>query len=234
MKFLTIFDDFVHTLFPENCTSCNTILVAGEEIICTNCRLSLPQTKHFLEKENDLYLRMNGCINFKYAASFLIYNKHSRVQNILKAIKYHGNSEVANYFGKWIAKELIFSGFLSKFDLIIPVPLHPSRQKIRGYNQAEELAKPIGELLDIPIGSHIVSRTKSTVSQTKLIKEMRFDNVQNIFTTNYENDIKEKNILLIDDVITTGSTIESLAKEIQKFEPKSLSLITLADANVKN
>lgn len=234
MKLSAIFDDFVHTIFPENCHACNTILVAGENIICTTCRLTLPKTNHLNIKDNSLLLRFYGRINFEYAASFLVYGKHTRVQNILKSIKYEGSPEVAEYFGKWIAEELVFNGFSSKFDLIIPVPLHPNRQKIRGYNQAEELAKPIAEILKINLGNKIIIRTKSTISQTKLSQNLRYENVENIFLTKNESEIKNKNILLVDDVVTTGSTIESLANEILKSEPKSLSLITLADAFAEN
>lgn len=234
LKLSAIFDDFVHTIFPENCYACNTVLVAGEKIICTNCRLTLPLTNHLNSKENELFLRFYGRISLEFAVAFLMYGKQSRVQNILRAIKYEGSPEVANYFGKWMAEELIFNSFESKFDVIIPVPLHQNRQKIRGYNQAEELAKPIAEGLKIELGNHIVERKKHTVSQTKLSQTKRFENVQNIFFVKKPTDIKGKSILLIDDVITTGSTIESLANEILKSEPKSLNMITLADAFGEN
>lgn len=231
MGLISIFNDFVHTIFPENCQSCNTVMVAGEIVICTNCRLTLPKTTYFQIKENPLKIRFYGRIAFDFAASFLVYSKQSRVQNILKAIKYNHAPEVANYFGHWMAEELVLNNHKASFDVIIPVPLHVSRHKYRGYNQAEELAKPIAEKLNLKLDTKSVIRIKSTLSQTKLTGEKRFDNVKEIFFIDNGKEIQGKSILLIDDVITTGATIESLANEILKFKPKNLNMLSLAFAS---
>lgn len=226
-----ILKDFLYLLFPENCQGCSSVLVAGENTICTGCQIKLPKKNHFINTENELKIRFYGRVNFKYAIAMLHYSKYGIVQNLLRNLKYHNAPEIGHFLGNLAADEMLFSGVNFDFDTVIPVPLHIKRQKMRGYNQAEAFAKPIANKLKIVLDTNSVVRNVANQSQTKFSGKARWQNVKDIFVIKKSSNIENKNILVVDDVVTTGATIESLLEEILKHKPKSVSLLTIADAN---
>ncbi len=223
--------DFLYLLFPENCFGCQAVLVAGEKTICTGCQIRLPKTNHFINHENDLKIRFYGRVNFKYAIAMLHYSKHGIVQQLLRNLKYKNAPEIGYFLGNLAASEMQYYGINYGFETIIPVPLHKKRHKLRGYNQAEAFAKPIADKLNIVLDIDSIERKVANQSQTKFSGLARWQNVKDIFFVNNHVNIQNKNVLLVDDVVTTGATIESLIEEVLKCNPKSISLITIADAS---
>lgn len=228
---MKILKDFLNLLFPENCFACNHALTAGEKTICISCLFQLPYTNHIKESENELKKQFLSKINFKFAGSLLYYKKEGIAKQLIKNLKYNNEPEVGHFLGNLMAQELSLTERKDWFESIIPVPLHQKRKKTRGYNQAEEIAKPIAEKLKIELNLDSVIRQIHNQTQTKVKSRERWDNVKDIFLVTKPENIENKNILIVDDVITTGSTIESLATEILKHNPKSISLLAVANAS---
>ena len=232
MKLLTtVFSHFVALIFPDSCYGCGNDLVAQENIICTRCRVEIPKTNTVIEPENAIKLKFAGRVDFKYAISYAQYTKSGIVGKLLKALKYNGITEVGTTLGQWLGHEMLVHGYADKFDIIIPVPLHKNKQARRGYNQAEIFGESLAHVLGCEMKTDAVLRIKFTQSQTKFSGEARWDNVKDIFKTIHPELIKNKRILLVDDVVTTGATIEALANEILKHQPKEISLAMIADAD---
>ena len=218
-------------LFPEGCAACEKELVSGELLICTDCRVNLPKSESLEEINNSLRMRFRGRVNFEYAISFFKYTKSGKVQNLLHEFKYNGVQEIGAVISGWVADQLIVNGYHNKFDLIIPVPLHKSRLRNRGFNQAEVFAKGISEELHINMYPLIAERMVATKTQTGYNVSSRWENVKDIFIITDGEKILGKRVLIVDDIVTTGATIESLANEIRKYKPLSISLLTMADAD---
>jgi len=201
-------------------------LSSSEKHICLSCELDLPVTDDFKIMKNELTEKFAFIHNLKFAASYLYFKKNSSAQSILHNIKYTGKPDLSIFFGIKLGKELIKLHF--KFDVIIPVPLHPSRLRSRGYNQSEGLAIGISEITDIPIDSSLVQRIRKTTSQTQKSKMSRWKGIQNIYSTNY--DFSGMSVLIVDDVITTGATVGELADLINLNGVKSIGIVSLARA----
>jgi ComF family protein len=225
------FEDFFSLIFPDKCESCNANLMTGEQIICTSCQLHLPKTDHIIIQENTLRNRFQGRTNFQYAMSYLKYNKHGRVQKLIRSLKYHGKKEIGIQLGVQMSHLMKEHGFFHTFDSIIPVPLHGKREKLRGYNQASMFAEGLSKNLAAAIDSQSVIRKKFTKSQTKFSGTARWNNVQDIFLVTKPENIAQKHILIVDDVVTTGATVESLANEILIHKPLSVSLVCISYAS---
>ncbi len=222
------FNDFMQLIFPQNCLTCNQILLDTEDQLCTNCRFALPETNDFKEKNNTLYQRLSVYFPLQFAASYLVFSKLGKTQKILHALKYHNNPEIGELVGKWFGNILFTNGFQNQFDVIIPVPLHPKKLKLRGYNQSAAFGKGLAFGLKIEQEEKGLIRKKNTETQTKKGKMERWQNVSDIFEVENKDIIYQKNILLVDDVITTGATIGECLKALHQHQPKSLSVITIA------
>lgn len=171
-----------------------------------------------------------GLIPVERAAALFYYAAHSETSNILLALKYYGKHDVGIDMGKLMADELMPSGFFEGIDLLVPLPLERKRQRARGYNQSEMLAKGISITTGIPYSNKAVKRTTFNKSQTKLNKWERMENVSNCFLLSKPELLKGKHILLIDDVLTTGSTLLSCAEVLTQAEDIKISILTLAYA----
>ena len=206
-----IFFDLISLVYPRYCFACADGLVKGEEILCTKCIHNLPRTGYHSYKENPLYKRLYGRIPVQAAFAFLLFKKGGSVQQIMHAFKYNNHPEIGQVIGRVYGEELYRSGFSGQFDTILPVPLHPLKHKRRGYNQSEEFAKGLSETLQVPWTSGVLHRLVMTDTQTKKSKLKRWQNVNEVFTVLDKDAIKGKRILLVDDVITTGATVEACA-----------------------
>jgi ComF family protein len=229
----TTFDlglDFISLFYPNYCLGCSSALYKGEEILCTRCIRDLPKTGDHLDSENPIQLRMMGRLPVQYVMAFLKFRKTGIVQHLLHQLKYGNHPEVGVRLGKIYGKELLDTGFEKKFDLIIPVPLHESRKRKRGYNQSACFAEGLSSSLSVPWDESISTRKVSTSTQTKKSRVERWDNVKDVFNIRETEKIKGARILLVDDVITTGATLEACGKHLIDAGCSELSMACLAEA----
>ena len=223
-----MFKDFLDMLFPRTCLTCNGLLEKNEEMICTHCRFELPQTDFHLEQDNPLARKFWGRVPLKYAFAYLRFVKTGKVQTLLHHLKYYGKEEVGDMLGKWYGNELRKKGFEGEFDLILPVPLHLSKLRKRGYNQCDSIARGLAEGLQIDWSNSVLLRKQANISQTKKDRVERWENVESIFEVINPQLVENKNILIVDDVITTGATLEACCVPLQKAGCRSLSIASLA------
>ena len=200
----------------------------NEKLICTNCYIAIPRSNFHLETDNVVEKIFWGRCKLERAAAFSIYNRDSRIRKLVHNMKYRGVREIGLELGRMYGNDLAKSEFLKGVDLIIPVPLHPSKERKRGFNQSMEIAKGLSTATGIPIESGSLLRTPVRQTQTKLTRIDRWSNVEGIFYVKDLDKIANKHLLLVDDVITTGATIESCATELLKGENTLVSVVALA------
>jgi ComF family protein len=225
-----IASDFLSLFFPNYCFGCSQALVKGEDTLCTFCLLNLPKTNYHLMDDNPIKNRLMGRLPVKYVWAFLKFRKSGIVQHLLHQLKYNNQPDVGVKLGKCYGYELLTSGFANHFDLIVPVPLHPARKLKRGYNQSAKFAQGLSEVFQIPFDDSISVRKIATTTQTKKSKLQRWENVENVFDLEDNSKIIGKRILLVDDVITTGATIEACGKHLVSKGCSELSIACLAEA----
>lgn len=224
--------DFINLFFPNNCSVCGNSLVSQEEVICTGCQFKLPRTNFHFEPENPIARIFWGRVNLKTATSFLFFNKGGNVQHLVHQLKYKGKKNVGRYLGKLIGYELIQSPVFASVDLIVPVPLHPKKERLRGFNQSLIIAEGLSESLQKPLSKNNLERLIHTSTQTKKSRYSRWENVKDVFGIKAPEKFAGKHILLVDDVLTTGATIEACAQKILEIEGTNVYAVTLAYAQV--
>lgn len=226
-----IIEDLISLLYPNYCLGCHISLVRGEQYLCTNCVHDLPKTNYHLAKENPLKIKFYGKIQMEYVISYLKFIKSGHVQKLLHHLKYLNKPEIGQVIGRWYGKELEQAGYKDYFDLIVPIPLHKSKQKKRGYNQSDGFAKGLSEVLGIPWNGRDLKRVNNSETQTRKSRVQRWENVANIFEVTNTSSFEGMRILVVDDVITTGSTLESCALSLlNQANVKSVSACTIAVA----
>ncbi len=225
-----LWGDFVTLFFPNHCLGCSNSLYKGEEILCTRCILELPKTKYHEQIDNTIKSRLSGRLPLAHAMAFLKFRKTGVVQHLLHQLKYNNHPEVGIRLGKIYGKELADSGYGKDFDLIIPIPLHPSRKRRRGYNQSAKFAEGLSSSMQIPWDESIAERKIKTKTQTRKTKIERWENVKDVFFIKHPEKIVNKRILLIDDVITTGATLEACGHQLLNHGCSELSIACLAEA----
>lgn len=219
------FSDIVNLVFPKVCAGCNKPLIKGEHEICLHCLTNLPIRLNF--KTEELHQRFYGRVPLKEAHAFLFFKAKGITQALLHHIKYKGNKSLAIELGKLFGENCKEVEFYKTVDILVPVPLHKSKQRLRGYNQSEQIAIGISEALDIPVDATSVTRLIKTATQTKKNRSERWKNVDQIFGVENQS-IEGKHVLIIDDVVTTGATLESCAQRILDAGAKSVSIGCLA------
>lgn len=229
-RFLAYFNDLFCLFFPELCEACGWNLFRNEKIICTNCIYHLPRTNFHVDHQNKMARQLWGRFNFEQAIAFVYFQKGNRVQNLMHQLKYNKKPEVGIRLGELYAWQLIRSKGWKNVDLIIPIPLHPVRLKKRGYNQSEQISKGLASVLGLPISINHLVRTENTESQTKKSRFARYENLKDAFIINNTFELVQKHILLVDDVMTTGATMEACSIELLKIEGVKISICTLAYA----
>lgn len=232
MKFLlNIITDFIGLFFPNVCYSCNATLLKSEEIICTKCLAELPRTNFHKEKDNPVSQLFWGKIEIHAATTFYYFKKGSKFQDLIHHLKYHGKKEIGYILGKHLGFEMKSSELFADIDFVVPVPLHPKKEKKRGYNQSEWIASGIAEALGVKTETKTVFRNIETETQTKKNRLERWKNVESIFELRDIKIFENKHILLVDDVITTGATIEACANSIKQKCNVRISIAALAVAS---
>ncbi|MCK5821550.1 MAG: ComF family protein [Bacteroidales bacterium] len=233
-KALIILRDFLDLFLPRTCAACNRALNPWEEEICQLCLMQLPISNYHMDHNNPVAQVFWGRVRLEQASTWFIYMRGSRFQNLLHRLKYEHRPRIGIAMGKNYGYQLKHSGIYEIPHLIIPVPLHPKRQRSRGYNQSEVISRGLSIALEIPVRLDILLRTVHTKTQTAKTRAERYQNVSGKFQVNNHEAIQNKHILLVDDVITTGATIEACAEELLKIEGTRLSVIGVAYASKRS
>jgi ComF family protein len=228
----TLATDFISLLYPRQCLCCNQILTKQETTVCFDCLVGIPRTQFHLMEDNPVEMLFWGRIKVEHATSYFNFQKGSRYQPLLHALKYKGIHEVGTFLGRIFASEISESGFFNGIDRIVPVPLHPKKEKKRGYNQSIMIAKGMEQIVSVPVDSTTLSRNYYSETQTRKGRWERWKNVEELFVVNDKKLIENKHILLIDDVVTTGATLEACGTELLKCDGVKISIATLAWASV--
>lgn len=230
--FKSIISSLIHLVYPRQCIVClGELLVEKNTSICSFCddELLYTQFEKFTE-DTSLDKLFWGKVPVVSTFSLLYFEKGKSTQQILHALKYHFNAKIGVEFGRRIGIQLKTMHKFHDVDAIIPVPIHPKKEFIRGYNQSEQLAFGVAEIINAPVITDFIKKNRNTISQTKLNKFDRWENVSGKFRTKESNQ-KYKHVIIIDDVITTGSTIESLIRSIHNYYPEiRISVVSLAFA----
>ena len=220
--------DFLGIFYPDLCANCENQLEKNENTICTFCRHDLPLTNFTNYSKNKIAETFYGRIIIHKANTLLFYRKEGITKKLIHELKYKGNEEIGSFFGNWLGEILKQNNEFSDINLIVPVPLHPQKLKQRGYNQVSKFGEKLSYHLNKPFLENVLLRTSTSKTQTFKARFERFNNNDTKFQSNNTSRFKNKHILLIDDVITTGATIESCAKELQKTEGVKISILTMA------
>ena len=226
-----IFGDFISLFFPKYCLACDNALVKGESMICTVCMLEMPQTDYHRWRENPLRNRLSYRIPVKHAMALFKFSKSGRVQHLLHQLKYRNHPEIGVTLGRIYGEKMKNESELpTNVDLIIPIPLHPARKRKRGYNQSAKFAEGLSETLEIPFTDELLERRIKTETQTRKSKLNRWENISGVFGLKNPALLEGKKILLVDDVITTGSTLEACSQVLIDQGCPQLSIACIAEA----
>lgn len=224
-------EDILNTLFPRLCLVCMEKVVGKRQKVCITCLAEMPFTRQWDKDDNEFTDRLG--IRFRFERGFALFwvKKNESVQKLIQLLKYKGRDDIGVWFGNMLAMRILESDIKYDWDCIVPVPLHPKKERKRGYNQSNAIAKGVSEVLGIPVNNDILRRTRSTVSQTIMNKTQRLSNMKDAFAVkDGKYDSAGKHIFLIDDVLTTGATLEACALALLAVQNLRLSLATIGIA----
>ncbi len=225
MKFLK---DILNIFFPEICVCCNDQLTHNEKIVCLTCRHDLPLTNFSFEPNNLVEKSFYGRSRIENATALFYFLKKGKTQQLIHELKYNKQQQVGYFAGDWLGSELVESKRFDNIDYVIPVPLHPKKLKSRGYNQVTTFGESLAKQLNTQYNDTILIKVSSTKTQTKKLRLDRWKNVQELFVIKNDDTLKNKHILLIDDIITTGATLESCCNAFAKIEGLKISIACIA------
>lgn len=223
----TMLEDLLHLFFPNTCAACDRALYRHEECLCTFCRHHLPKTDFHLRKDNPVARMFWGRVPIGAAAACYVYRRGGRVQNMIHRLKYKGEKDIGIYLGKEYGKSLLLSGDFQKCEAIIPVPLHPSRLRSRGFNQSRIFAEGLSNTMNIPVLDEVLLRSGQTKTQTRKSRFHRWENTEGKFRLG-KTDGLPGTLLLVDDVITTGATLESCIATLLRIPSRTVCIAAMA------
>jgi len=223
-----IANDFSHLFFPHVCAGCGTDILSADALLCIYCFYQLPVTNFHLYASNPVEKIFYGRLLVENASSYCYFTKNSLIQRLISQIKYKGNKELGYFAGKLMGESLMPNNRFDNIDVIVPLPLFAAREKRRGYNQAAVLCDGISALTGIPVIKNAVLRVSHTETQTHKNRIERWHNMEGRFELQDTEAISNKHILLVDDVITTGATLEACGSTLLKTKNTQLSILTLA------
>lgn len=225
---MRILKDLFNIFYPKICVNCDDILSQNEKTLCTICRHDLPLINFTNYIDNKITKIFYGRVLIEKANSLLFYKKVGITKKLIHELKYKGNEDVGVFFGNWLGEIIKENKEFLNIDCIIPVPLHPKKKRQRGYNQVSKFGECLSTHLEKPFEENILLRTSSSKTQTFKARFDRFNNNDTKFMLSNLTALKDKHVLLIDDVITTGATLEACAKELQKTAGLKISILTMA------
>ena len=224
------YQDFISLFYPNLCWSCEAVIYQSGEGICPKCLLTLPYTNFHDDPENIVNKVFWGRLPLMGATALFYFNKQTRVQQLIHKLKYKSKPQVGVLLGQMLGSQLLKSEVFNVIEVVVPVPLHPAKKQKRGYNQAAKIAEGIALAMEITYEENGMIRTKHTETQTRKTRAERVKNMRGVFTANPKSNLEGKNILLVDDVLTTGSTLESCALELLQVSNIKIWIATLAYA----
>jgi ComF family protein len=224
--------DFISLFYPEVCLCCGESLAAQEEFVCTMCIFKLPKTNFHTQTDNTLSKVFAGRAEVNAAAAWCYYQKGNSVQDLVHELKYKGKKELGISIGKWYGHDLKQSASYEKIEVVVPVPLHKKKLKRRGYNQSAYFAKGLAESMKIVCLEDGLMRTIDTETQTRKSRYSRWENVKDIFSANKVEELRGKHVLLVDDIITTGATIEACVHTLKAIPVASVSIASIGYTEV--
>jgi ComF family protein len=230
MKLPGFIEDFISLLYPRVCAACGNSLFKHEEIICTYCLYHLPKTNYHLMTDSPLDKVFWGRAQLTNTAALYTFHKKSKVQHLIHQLKYKDRMDVGIYLGKLLGADLLKAENFKDVTIVIPVPLHPDKQRKRGYNQSEQIAIGLAKAMNIEMDATSFIRTFNTETQTRKSRFARWENVKEIFKVTAPVLLVNQHILLVDDVITTGATLESAAHILLDIEGVKLSVACIGYA----
>ncbi|MEP6512612.1 MAG: phosphoribosyltransferase family protein [Parafilimonas sp.] len=225
---ISYLDDFAHLFFPHNCAGCGTNILENKAVLCAACLEQLPETGFIPSPGNHMEKIFYGRMQVEHAASAFYFTKDSLMHHLMIELKYHGNKEIGFFCGKLLGLKLAAAARYKNIEIIVPLPLNEKKEKRRGYNQATLITKGIAEVWNKPIAEYAMGRSIFTQTQTHKDRVGRWQNMEGVFTVDDQDLLRNKHVLLIDDVITTGATLEACGMELLKVEGTKLSIATVA------
>ena len=225
-----MFKHIINLFFPAVCAGCNSLLSSNEKVICTLCRHNIPLTNQHLNPDNEAFKKFYGRIPLEYASALLYFHKKGIAQEIIHKLKYKGHQEIGTVLGHWYAQDLREIKILETVDVIIPVPLHKRKYRERGYNQVTTFGKALSTDLNILYNDSILKRKVYSKTQSKKNLLGRTEGIESIFDVSFTEADHDKHFLLIDDVITTGSTLEACSRALLKIPGSKISIVCMAMA----
>ncbi len=230
MLLAQLWSDFIQLAFPNTCRGCKSALLADEDMVCTNCRLNFPLTHfHQMPANNPMFDKFKGRLPIVHASAFMHFSDDGIVQSLVHEVKYKGACELGAQLGRWYGYHLSATDIVRRFDCLVPVPLHRERQKRRGYNQSACFARGISEITGIPLREDLVLRSKATLSQVRMEREQRMANIADAFRLLADASTHNLKILIVDDVVTTGATIEACAAPLIRGGCEAIGVLALAN-----
>ncbi|MDI9255983.1 ComF family protein [Flavobacterium sedimenticola] len=226
-----MWNHLLNLFFPRTCAGCQSILLSQEIVICTHCRHNIPLTHHHQNPDNELFQRFYGRIPLEFGAALFYFHKKGIVQEMMHQLKYKGHQEIGTVVGEWYASELQHSEPIRKTNCIVPVPLHPKRMRERGYNQVATFGKALSIKLNLPYDDTVLHRKVYTKTQTKKTLLGRSDLDTNLFDSSFSELHHGQHFLLIDDVMTTGATLEACSRALLKIPDAKVSILCMAMAH---
>ena len=221
----------LNLFFPPVCEGCSLLLGDNEQLLCSKCRHELPVTNFHFEENDYVKKVLYGRVHLEHATALLHFSKKGIVQQLLHNLKYRGHEAIGGFFGTWLGAELSSIEAYKNIDVVVPVPLHKSKLRKRGYNQVAQFGKAIAKALQVDYDDKTLVREFANVTQVFKNRVMRSEDNQSRFKLADSNTLKHKHILLVDDIITTGATIESCCMELHKIDGVKISLATMAIAD---
>lgn len=225
-----MFKALLNIFFPEVCLTCQLQLIDNEKYLCTACRHKLPLTNYHLDNNNFLSKLFYGRAKIETGTALLHFEKKSITQQLMHQLKYREHQQIGTFLGVWLGKELKQCEAYSNVDLVIPVPLHKKKLRSRGYNQVSKFALEIANALGADYEEDVLIKVTNTASQVTKNRFARWTGKDDLFALNMAEKISGKHILLVDDIITTGATLEACIQELNKAENIKISIATMAIA----
>ena len=225
-----MFESIINLFFPKVCSGCSSFLLSNENVICTVCRHEIPLTNHHLNPENDAFKKFYGRIPVVHTSALFYFHKKGIVQELIHNLKYKGHEEIGAILGEWYAEDLKTIDLLQSVDEIIPVPLHRRKLKERGYNQVTAFGTALSSSLNIDYNDTILVRNVYSKTQSKKNLLGRTEGIESTFDVSFTEKNHNKHFLLIDDVITTGATLEACSRALLKIPGAKISIVCMAMA----
>lgn len=226
-----MFNNLINLFFPPVCAGCHSLLLSNENVICTICRHNIPLTNHHLNAENEAYKKFYGRIAVEHTSALLYFHKKGIVQELIHNLKYKGQEEIGTVLGDWYSEDLKNVSILQSVDEIIPVPLHKRKLRERGYNQVTEFGLALSKGLMVPYNPNLLVRNIYSKTQSRKSLLNRSEGIDTVFDVSYSEIDHNKHYLLIDDVITTGSTLEACSHALLKIPGAKISIVCMAMAH---